>query len=1739
MEYCRRNNLLSCSEHHAAAIGEYGHIYVWGLNTEWKLSSNPPPEILESSEISPRRPTHLETLPEKESEELAYQLGFYDSDISELKNPVFFQLRHPLYNVRAANVACGSNFTAVIAVDRENAYEKLEEESNELFALETAELISETPPVDSTLTREQYKRGYLANSIRRDVAAYLDLNKLSFTQLFKSSIMREESFFNIMLYTIKSKVTLAELKEFIADKKMKLPGSALLLKPLYELVVKCKQGKGALFIFGHKDSIVPRSFNYLQALPIRHDTLGYFLVNLPLGVSCAKVCCGSNFVIILSHSGHVYSWGSVACAALGKNRNASFTQIKLVPDLYPDNAPIEDIACGSDHCLALSRSRIAFSWGKGKQGQLGNGRRDNVARPEQVSIFNEELALIRAGHNSSFCMGASGSCYAWGDTSHKKFSNSPMLRMDKPTTVVYDFELYDLAIGETTCVMISKQGLLYQYSQKKKYYDCLNKNSKHLEGAQFYQVAACGSSFFALSTRGSIYSWNTDDNPAMLGRAGDVGIPHEISSCTQQFCMKEADADSDTTTLPKEVSSKISSVHCAAENTLLLTDKGEIIMCGSNRLGEMGIAFGDIDDNSDLGEFREFVQIPRLSINYKVKVSQVSCGAHHMLAVTSQCKVLAWGANNCGQLGLKTFSLSQNYPEQIKALEEKEALQVSAGTNHSMVLMQSGEVYSFGSAESGKLGLGPLKPSVLINTPALIEGLKNIAHISCGDSHSLALTHDHVLFLWGNGWNGQLGCGSKGTFNEPRPLLSTLEWRTAVCGVTHTVGISTGGTAYHWGEACLFDEEPELLMPTKVKGIEDIKMSKAFASNCCSAVVTETCTAVYSWGKQGHKRILGCREEVGEGEITRTCNLSLPYGEKIMNIGINEFHGAVVTEQGKVFTWGYSRSGRLGDPSVNTKDKVHNSIPLNLSHLLHDFTDEKKKPKEFISDLQKLLQDEPGETKEKNIKEVDRQIIAKFNQCINTFVEIASKDSMLESFFAKVEHKQLARLQQAPFSLQLNKNKTGSKSEVEDRLVGYASLITTYQVHCCYIFNLLNLNLREEKKIEFLNLIYIDMERDTRLIYTAIYLSKMLLEKILTGDDITFPAFLKNTESEVYKKLLFKIITASELDMEKIRKIAESTIQNLSVVAHDDEHAIDTDPLHTPNTANMNKISAYQTNRNTIDKRVSKLKQVMQYFIENLRKFATESSFSDFIQMIIKDFLYQCKKRFDIKISSFDPPGADTLDIVHTVLNILFEPLCKMFENPYNCYVIVETGVQHPEANFKSLSTTVVAFLSGVDLGDGSERWLNDINTFNKSEVNMKLKIFVVSKIFFTDKLDLEEMYLRSLFLHSLEPFDKDITVNGQQMISLHTITNDNIDILRVNNPSYDPLAIILKVINPPPRPKIVSKHECMNLSLFTRSFRQDQSIVRCPRCDMLVPREMSPNNFKPVLEIYDPMPPNSSTAIYTHILATGPKKNKKGRRDEYIHAYKENFFQYLKDFRANDDVSVLLINVDTANSAVFGIPIEGVDEELRKIIEGNRETSLKAIEENCEFEYNRRKQHFLVQERISKTLDGLYDILVERFNESSLEPKTKKDVLFNVEYGASNLELERFSDSVMFNIYMNKIREYTAKKDMSINLFANLTDNMKDNLRGFMKRSLNELHRKHVIKEYSLASEYLPKNIEISFEIDTDSLIIIVSNSPKKLNICGKDEFREEELLLYEKVKQEQIAIMREETKSSAQDIM
>ncbi|XP_064817753.1 probable E3 ubiquitin-protein ligase HERC1, partial [Oncorhynchus masou masou] len=109
-------------------------------------------------------------------------------------------------------------------------------------------------------------------------------------------------------------------------------------------------------------------------------------------------------------------------------------------------------------------------------------------------------------------------------------------------------------------------------------------------------------------------------------------------------------------------------------------------------------------------------------------------------------------------------------PKVVEALQGMFIRKVCAGSQSSLALTSTGQVYAWGCGAC--LGCGSSEATAL--RPKLIEELTatRVVDLSIGDSHCLALSHDNEVYAWGNNSMGQCGQGnSTGPITKPKKVV--------------------------------------------------------------------------------------------------------------------------------------------------------------------------------------------------------------------------------------------------------------------------------------------------------------------------------------------------------------------------------------------------------------------------------------------------------------------------------------------------------------------------------------------------------------------------------------------------------------------------------------------------------------------------------------------------------------------------------------------------------------------------------------------------------------------------------------------------------------------------------------------------------------------------------------------------------------------------------------------------------
>ncbi|XP_041637489.1 alsin isoform X2 [Cheilinus undulatus] len=161
-----------------------------------------------------------------------------------------------------------------------------------------------------------------------------------------------------------------------------------------------------------------------------------------------------------------------------------------------------------------------------------------------------------------------------------------------------------------------------------------------------------------------------------------------------------------------------------------------------------------------------------------------------------------------GERGLlhtwKGYSCSVT-PERV--LLPRPVLQVALGSRHGVLLVEGGQVYSFGDLPwKQSQPPEPEKPTL----ESALSG-QRVVSIAAGSFHSGAVTEDGGVHMWGDNTSGQCGLSGLSTVPNPTPVAlldsditpaQTVPVLELACGGQHTLALSGQREVWAWGSGC-------------------------------------------------------------------------------------------------------------------------------------------------------------------------------------------------------------------------------------------------------------------------------------------------------------------------------------------------------------------------------------------------------------------------------------------------------------------------------------------------------------------------------------------------------------------------------------------------------------------------------------------------------------------------------------------------------------------------------------------------------------------------------------------------------------------------------------------------------------------------------------------------------------------------------------------------------------------------
>lgn len=337
-------------------------------------------------------------------------------------------------------------------------------------------------------------------------------------------------------------------------------------------------------------------------------------------------------------------------------------------------------------------------------------------------------------------------------------------------------------------------------------------------------------------------------------------------------------------------------------------------------------------------------------------VVELALGARHALARTRTGAVYSWGDGKGGKLGLPS---GQDTESPIRIGLNGHALAIACGNAHSIAVIREGgllsddggDVYTWGdpNAAPGLLGLPDVR-SVMsfpgkiyfgsgMNTlaqhrgaPSLGVGVK-VVQVSCGPCHTACVTETGACYTWGEGSFYALGHGDRESQRCPRELETFKHDNRVVlrvsCGVWHTAAIvaaSTNAVTRVTAEDDEFDEfDGELFTwgdgETGQLGLRDVKHVSVPTrtlnqlgepgSEVCSISCGQHHTLALT--SQGDLWLAGCVGKVDNSlRVTTFTRLTDFQTGSVSAVASGDNHVVATTRDGRVYSWGVGKNGRLG-----------------------------------------------------------------------------------------------------------------------------------------------------------------------------------------------------------------------------------------------------------------------------------------------------------------------------------------------------------------------------------------------------------------------------------------------------------------------------------------------------------------------------------------------------------------------------------------------------------------------------------------------------------------------------------------------------------------------------------------------------------------------------------------------------------------------------------------------------------
>jgi alpha-tubulin suppressor-like RCC1 family protein len=263
------------------------------------------------------------------------------------------------------------------------------------------------------------------------------------------------------------------------------------------------------------------------------------------------------------------------------------------------------------------------------------------------------------------------------------------------------------------------------------------------------------------------------------------------------------------------------------------------------------------------------------------------------------------GSNIYGELG-NGSTTSREPARQIM----ENVLKVACGANHTLILLNNGDLYVCGQNNVFQLGRSTTDTNN-VTTPIRIRG--NIRDIVCGQNHSFAIDNDDQLWAWGLNADGQLGDGVVDNRNTPQVVLTNV--RSVSAGYFHSAAVLNDNTLWTTGRRT-----------NGQLGIGEFNAEEPWSNlftQVLDNVLEVACGDLHTIAIRQNRNVWGTGSnvsyQIGDGtNVQKNSFVEVYTGANALKIGAGLAWSIMMTNTEQVYTWGVGTNNRLGTTTMTT-----------------------------------------------------------------------------------------------------------------------------------------------------------------------------------------------------------------------------------------------------------------------------------------------------------------------------------------------------------------------------------------------------------------------------------------------------------------------------------------------------------------------------------------------------------------------------------------------------------------------------------------------------------------------------------------------------------------------------------------------------------------------------------------------------------------------------------------------------